>query len=359
MPGMLRGALLLLLTILPALAAAQEGHYRVDGLGPEGVYRGSAQIEGSRRGLAVSMRAFDSRVRELRYSGKTTGLTKGELRVVMSGKREDKLLPPLRVVIKPVPGDDKALSAIYLDNDKKVIRRESWIRTRIVEIPLVVITLESDSKTSFQGVPADEAEVSQRRIEAQLNTTFKPVGVRFRALRDKPWAVPGDVFDRNKDGRLGKDEVALLQGALERRGFKQPGRVVVVLTDAPFAHPGCRGWTPGDAPATPHSLTDPNDNLSIVGRAYLSPARFHTVAHEVGHQLGLDDLYTTNRGKLEDAKRHDHLMESGGRGFHLDAAILKILRRHTAGFPNAGLEGRIDREPIGSRRRSSSSVASK
>lgn len=353
---MLRGALLFLLTILPALAVAQEGHYRVDGLGPEGVYRGSAQIEsgrieGSRRGLIVSMRAFDSRVRELRYSGQTPGLSKGALRLVMSGKREGKLLAPLRVLIKRVPGDDKALTAVYLDNDKKVIRRESWIRTRVIEIPLVVITLDSDKDSNFQGVPADQAEVSQRRIEAQLNTTFKPVGVRFRALRDKPWSVPGHKFDRNKDGRLGKDEVALLQAALERRGFKQPGRAVVVLTDAPFAHPGCRGWTPGDAPATPHSLTDPNDNLSIIGRAYLSPARFHTVAHEVGHQLGLDDLYKTNRGKLDDPRRHDHLMESGGRGFHLDPAVLKILRRHTAGFPNCGLEGRIDREPIGSRRR--------
>lgn len=356
---MLRGALLVLLTILPALAVAQEGHYRVDGLGPEGVYQGSAEIDSIRRGpdrkLVVSMRAFDSRVRELRYTGKTTP-TKGALKLVMQGEREGKILPALRVVIKPVPGDDKALAALYYDNDRKVIRRESWIKTRVIEVPLVVITLEG--KGNFQGVPAAEAEVSQRRIEAQLNTTFKDVGVRFRALRDRPWSVPGDRFDRNKDGRLGKDEVALLQSALEKRGFKQPGRVVVVLTDAPFAHPGCRGWTPGDSPATPRSLTDPNDNLSLVGRAYLSPARFHTVAHEVGHQLGLDDIYKTNRGKLEEPKRHDHLMESGGRGFHLDSAVLKILRQHTAGFPNCGLEGRIDREPISSRRRRTGSVAS-
>lgn len=335
--------LFLLVLSLPGLALAQEGRYRIDGVGPAGTYRGSAEIAAGEQRFSLKTRTFDSRAREVRYEGDALP-SADALRALLRGKREGQALPQLRILIKRVPGEADALTATYYDAQRQVVRRESWTRTQEIEVPLSVVVIEGAGK--LPGVPAGEAKEAQRRIEAQLNATFKPLGVHFQALRDEPWTAPGAALDRDQDGRLDKDECAALQGELERRGIKQPGRVVVVLTDAPFVHPGCRGWTPGDAPATDHTLVDPNDNLSIVGRAYLSPARFHTVAHEVGHQLGLDDLRPTNRHLLRESARPDHLMESGGRGFYLDPAILEILRRHVVGFPNHGLEGRINQEPI-------------
>ena len=252
------------------------------------------------------------------------------------------------MLLKRVPGEGGALTATYYDAQRQVVRRESWTRTQEIEIPLAVVVITGGGKLA--GVPAGEAHEAQRRIEAQLNATFKPLGVHFQPLSEEPRTASGADLDKDSDGRLDKDECAALQGELERRGIKQPGRVVVVLTDAPFVHPGCRGWTPGDAPATDHTLVDPNDNFSLIGRAYLSPARFHTVAHEVGHQLGLDDLRPTNRRLLDEPAREDHLMESGGSGFHLDRAVLEILRRHVTSFPDHGLEGRINQEPVRSSR---------
>ena len=47
---------------------------------------------------------------------------------------------------------------------------------------------------------------------------------------------------------------------------------------------GCRGWTLGDAPATPHSLGDVNDNFSLVGARWL--ASHHTAARWCSRQEG-------------------------------------------------------------------------
>lgn len=146
--------------------------------------------------------------------------------------------------------------------------------------------------------------------------------------------VDGAAADADHDGQLSRPELAALRDDLERRGVKRRGQVTLVLTAAPFVAADCRGWTLGDVPSVQGSLADRNDNFSVVGLSFLDPTRFHTVAHEVGHQLGLDDLRPDNRGQLEQPDRDDHLMESGGCGHFVDPAAGRIVRHGLA--PAAG-----------------------
>jgi hypothetical protein len=69
------------------------------------------------------------------------------------------------------------------------------------------------------------------------------------------------------------------------------------------------------------------------------------VAHEVGHQFGLDDLGDDNLHALREPGRDDHLMQSGGEGFHVDPAVVERLRRWVR-YDDRGLGGRRVVRPI-------------
>ncbi|MEZ6185422.1 MAG: zinc-dependent metalloprotease family protein [Planctomycetota bacterium] len=216
-------------------------------------------------------------------------------------------------------------------------RSERW-KPISVRIPVSVAVLQGEGPAALSP---DDVREAQRAIREQLVQVYAPVGLEFELAPPVP--VARARADANGDGRLDKDEVRALRDHLERIGLKQPGRVVLALTATPIVGTGCRGWTLGDGVATPHTLTDHNDNFSIVSLRYLTG--HHTVAHEVGHQFGLDDLGRENRRRLAEPARGDHLMDSGGEGFYLDPEALRHMHRVTS-HQDLGLAGRRTVAPL-------------
>ncbi len=325
---------LLLLVAPPALASG--ARYRIDGNGPEGAYLGSALIAREPGGrLVVAFKTVDREGGERRGRVEVDrppadGRTLTFAVRAMRGFVEE---PPLAVTARRVDGG--TLDVVYHSVRGDVVRRETWRRDEHVTVPIQVVALTGEA-FRFPGVSADEATSAQARILEQLAAVYGPWRVDF-APAAPPALLPGDDYDVDGDGRLGREEIVALRADLERRELKRPGRVVLVLTAAPLVGRGCRGWTLGDAPATPHSLGDVNDNFSLMRLDYVDNG--HTAAHEVGHQLGLDDLTPHNRGLLERRDRGDQLMESGGLGAFLDPAQGRLLRR-VVRWPDHGLDGR-------------------
>ena len=332
----------LLLSLLVAFAAsalpalAQEGRYEVQGVGPEGSYQGNAWIQrAGKRDFRVALRAFDTRARERRFEEEAK--LEGSRLALDTRDRVDGTPTERSEQVALTRKSARDLVVTYRDAQGEVTRREVWTRQRGIQVPVVVVALTGGKR--FPGVSAAQAREAQKRVLAQLELTYQSLDASFRALR-QPVPLRGERFDTDNNGWLSRRECVRLRDTLEQLKIKQPGRVVLVLTAASFVRPGCRGWTSGDAPQTPTTLTDLNDNVSLIGVSYLDPTRFHTTAHEVGHQLGLDDLRAQNRGKLEQPARRDHLMESGGKGIHLDPAIDRLLRRNLYRSIDFGLEGR-------------------
>jgi hypothetical protein len=322
-----------LLLLAPAVARADGARYRIEGRGPEGACRGTAlNTHEPGGGLVVAL--------------KTVGPDGAERRAWSPATpREDTLSFVTRatcgLVTEPAltgrarrTGPD-ALEVVFTDAAGAVVRREAWRRDEEVVIPLLVVALQGGGR--LPGVASDAAARAQAAIVEQLDRVYAPARLRFAPTGD-PLLLSGAGYDRDDDGRLDRGELEALRADLEQAGHKRPGRVVLVLTAAPFVGPGCRGWTIGDAPATPHTLGDVNDNLSLVGLRWVLEGH-HTVAHEVGHQLGLDDLTAGNRGLLEHPERADHLMQSGGDGVYLDPAVARRLREAVR-WPDHGLDGR-------------------
>lgn len=325
-------AVLLLLTA--CAAHAQGARYRVEGQGPEGACAGTALVTPEPAGerVIVSLKTVGPDGDERRGLGAVAQRSFDRLAFDLAASRGLITEPRLRArARRTAPG---VLEVVYQDAEARVVRRETWRRDEDVVVPLVVVALGGAS--GFQGVSAEDAAGAQRTILEQLDGVFAPCRVRFAATGE-PALLPGAAYDADQDGRLGRPEVARLRDDLEARELKRPGRVVLVLTASPLVGRGCRGWTIGDAPATPHSLEDVNDNFSLVGARWLRNQ--HTVAHEVGHQLGLDDLGAENRALLERRDRADQLMESGGAGWFLDPALVALVRRN-ARWPDHGLDGR-------------------
>lgn len=325
------GVLAGLLLLAPA-ARAQGARYRIEGAGPEGACEGTAFVAPEPGGpLTVTLKTRDAAGEERRARAiivRTGGLIAFDARASRGVIVEPALSARARRLASG------ALDVVYRDARGEVVRRETWRRDEDVTIPLQMVALAGDGR--FPGVSADEAAAAQAAILEQLTAVFAPCRVRFEAVAT-PVIVPGGDFDADQDGRLARDEVAAVRAALEAREVKRPGRVVLVVTAAAFVGRGCRGWTLGDAPATPHSLGDVNDNFSLVGARFLDG--HHTAAHEVGHQLGLDDLTPLNRGLLEERQRDDQLMVSGGQGVFVDPALVRVLRANVR-WPDHGLDGR-------------------
>lgn len=327
---MLAGVLLL---APPALA--QGTRYRLEGVGPEGRCRGTALITRDVAGrLVVALKTVGEDGAERRARAEVEPPPAGgPLTFVARATRGVIEEAPLVGIARRV--DAGGLEVVYQDVRGQVVRRERWQRDEDVTVPIVVVAL-TGAPFRFPGVSPDQAAAAQEEVVAQLERTYGPWRVTFSPVSE-PALLAGEDFDRDGDGRLAREEIAALRADLERRELKRPGRVVLVLTAAPLVGRGCRGWTLGDAPATPHSLGDVNDNFSLTGLQHV--ANGHTVAHEVGHQLGLDDLTPHNRGLLERRDRGDHLMESGGLGAFLDPALGRVLRKNVR-WPDHGLDGR-------------------
>jgi hypothetical protein len=326
------GVLLGLLVLAPA-ASAQGARYRIEGAGPEGRCEGSAFIAPEPGGpLTVTLKTRDAAGEERRARAEVVraGVF---LAFDVRASRGVIVEPALSARARRLGSG--ALEVAYRDARGEVVRRETWRRDEDVTIPLQVVALTGEPGR-FPGVSAEQAAAAQDAILAQLDLVFGPCRVRFEAV-SAPALLPGAGFDADQDGRLVREEAATVRGALEERELKRPGRVVLVVTAAAFVGRGCRGWTLGDAPPTPHSLGDVNDNFSLVGARFLDG--HHTAAHEVGHQLGLDDLTPQNRGLLERRDRDDQLMESGGHGVFVDPAFMRVLRGNVR-WPDHGLDGR-------------------
>ncbi|MCO5166419.1 MAG: hypothetical protein M9894_08645 [Planctomycetes bacterium] len=328
----LLGALLGLLLV--ASGARAEGvRFRIDGAGPEGPCDGTALLAAEPGGaLVVTLKTVghDGAERRGRAEVARAG---GLLSFTLRAARGVVLEPALSARCRRL--ESGALEVVYRDERGAVVRRETWTRDEEVTIPVLVVALTGEP-FRFPDVTPEEALQAQASALAQLNRVYAPGRLRFVAI-SAPELIAGAPFDTDGDGRLSRDEGAALRADLEARELKRPGRVVLVLTAAPIIGRGCRGWTLGDARATPHSLGDVNDNFSLVSLRFVANGR--TVPHEVGHQLGLDDLTPHNRDLLDRRDRADHLMESGGGGAFLDPALMRVLRR-TVRWPDHGLEGR-------------------
>ena len=310
--------LLVLLAASPALAF--DGHYAIRGEDAQGPYRGMAVVSPLPQG-------------------------RHQVQIVI---RHAHRLHTAAALLTPQGGDfglrgtlgdgqgamDDAGWRVTWTAGGEVVAREHW--RPATEIAVAVAAVGAHGPLA--GLDARAALHAQQQILARLNEVYGQLGIHFVPYREVPSLVPGQVADRNGDGRLSRAEVEGLRDELERRGIKRPGRVVVAVTQAPFVGHGARGWTLGDAPQTPATLEDLNDNFSLVGAGHLGFGS-HTVAHEVGHQFGLDDLGPQNQPSLSEPFREDHLMHSGGEGFHLDPAVLERLERWVACDDN-GLGGR-------------------
>ncbi|RMG10156.1 MAG: hypothetical protein D6731_17930 [Planctomycetota bacterium] len=312
--------------------------FDVAGLGVEDDSVGTSWLTSKGHELAVTVRTFSAAGTE-RWLRAKARFGSGELRLSGTVLLEGGRRKAVRGAIRPVSGERGTWVVRYRDASGAVVRREFWRATRLVRVPVQVIALANDTETS--GVSPGAARRAQGEVIAQLDRAFRSVGLRFLALGGEPARVPLSLADRDGDGALSAAELRGLRDELELRGLKRRGRVVLVLTAAPFAHPTCRGWTLGDAPPSPATLDDPNDNFSVVGLRYLDARRYHTVAHEVAHQLGLDDLNALNRRALRSPKREDHLMISGGRGSFIDPAVARLLSSNVWSRPAYGLEGRL------------------
>lgn len=327
--------LIAMLALLPGTARAQAGRFRIEGQGPEGRYEGAAFIRAAGETCRVLIKTAAASADDERRGEADAQVVETGLRFTLRAERGPLREAALRADARR--GSGGALLVGYRDARGQLVRRETWTREDVVTVPFVVVALLSD-RASFPGISPEAAKRAEAQARRQLDGVYGPLGVTFAPVQGGPVLVDGAAQDRNGDGRLQRAEVEALRDALEQDGTKRPGRVVLVVTAAGFAAHGCRGWTLGDAPATPHSLGDVNDNLSLIGADYLGDEH-HTVAHEVGHQLGLDDLTRENRLELARPEREDHLMESGGEGLFLDPAAARLVRR-AALLPDHGLCGR-------------------
>ena len=325
-------------------AAGFEGRYRVEGQELDGTAcKGTALID-EREGLSfrILLKTVDPQGEERRAEARGTLGAGGVLRWTQKAVRQEILPDPeLQAVARLDPAAvTPTLRVVYRDEQGKPVRREVWTRDERLAVPVAIVGVLG-SAAFTRGIPADRAPAVERRILELLDAAYAEMGVSFVRARSEegPWTVEGAQLDQDHDGRLSREEVAGLRDELEKAGVKRPGRVVMVVTGGTLVGRGCRGLTLGDAPRTPSSLRDFNDNFSLVGAAYLDATRFHTVPHEVGHQLGLDDVARSNRTQLKHPERDDHLMLSGGAGTFLDPVarelLLKALRQ-----PDHGLLGR-------------------
>lgn len=333
--SVVRLALALVLLVAPT-AAAQGARYRIDGAGPDGPSRGSALIAREPGGaLVVALKTVDRDGVERRARAEIARPPAGDAPLTFVLRATRGLIDEPPVVVVARRAEAGTLDVIHRDARGEVVRRETWRRDEDVTVPVQVVALTGEP-FRFPGVSAEQAAAAQAKILEQLARVYAPWRVAFEPAA-APALLPGDGFDADGDGRLGRDEIVALRADLERRELKRAGRVVLVLTAAPLIGRGCRGWTLGDSPATPHSLGDVNDNFSLMRLDSVENGR--TAPHEVGHQLGLDDLTPHNRDLLERRERDDHLMESGGRGAFLDPAAGRLLRKNVR-WPDHGLDGR-------------------
>ncbi len=333
----MRLALLLLVALVswPAHAVAQAGRYRVEGDDGRSVSSAVVQKDGQGWRVSVESTALDG----TRYRAKAQA-TLDPRGLAFPGKAQPLGTETLACAVDARRSGRGVLTVAWRDAAGRTLRRETWTkdldRRDHVVVPVTVVALGGPpaSEGEFPGVSAEQAAAAQTTALAALDRAFGPLGVRFKAAADAPLLLDGAKADADEDGELSRPELAALRDDLERRGVKQRGQVTLVLTAAPFVAADCRGWTLGDVPSVQGSLADHNDNFSVVGLSFLDPSRFHTVAHEVGHQLGLDDLRADNRPQLEQPGRDDHLMESGGCGHFVDPAAGRIVRHGLA--PAAG-----------------------